>query len=79
MVEPENVPNVILQLDTIDSLRLDPGWTYNLNSIKMIKGTQDFLNLADATKNCQIEHYDNCTTVQLSKLYNSLIKIGVIE
>ena len=45
-----------------DSLKLSPGWEYNLNAIKNIVGTEDFLNLPDSSKNCQTETYDNCTT-----------------
>ena len=41
---------------------LTPGWEYNLNVVKNIKGTADFLNLDDSVKDCQLEPYDNCTT-----------------
>ena len=41
---------------------LHPGWKYNLNDIKHIVGTDNFLNLADSKKDCQLEPYDNCTT-----------------
>ena len=41
---------------------LTPGWKYNLNVVKKIKGTKDFLDLADSVKDCQLEPYDNCTT-----------------
>ena len=41
---------------------LTPGWKYNLNVVKNIKGTKDFLDLADSVKDCQLEPYDNCTT-----------------
>ena len=45
-----------------DSLTLTPGWEYNLNSIKKIEVTDDFMNLADSTKKCRAESIDNCTT-----------------
>ena len=45
-----------------DSLKLSPGWEYNLNVIKHIHGTEDFLNLDDAIKDCQLKPQDNCTT-----------------
>ena len=41
---------------------LAPGWKYNLNAIKHIKGTEGFLDLADSVKDCQLEPQDNCTT-----------------
>ena len=46
----------------LDSLRLPPGWEYNLNVIKHIHGAEDFLNLKDSVKDCQIDTIDNCTT-----------------
>ena len=39
-----------------------PGYKYNLNDIKKIKASEDFLNLDDSVKNCQHEPNDNCTT-----------------
>ena len=47
---------------TLDSLKLETGWEYNLNAIKDIKGTEAFLAMDDDNKGCQIEPYDNCTT-----------------
>ena len=41
---------------------LTPGWEYNLNVVKNIKGTEDFFALPDSVKDCQFEPYDNCTT-----------------
>ena len=41
---------------------LSPGWKYNLNVIKHINGTEDFLAQSDSEKNCQLESQDNCTT-----------------
>lgn len=41
---------------------LKPGWEYNLNNIKIIEATDNFMNLDDATKNCRAESFDNCTT-----------------
>ena len=41
---------------------LIPGWKYNLNVVKNIKGTEDFLDLPDSAKNCQLESYEKCTT-----------------
>ena len=41
---------------------LTPGWKYNLNVVKNIKGTEDFFSLPDSVKDCQLEPYDNCTT-----------------
>ena len=41
---------------------LTPGWKYNLNAIKNIKGAEDFKDLADSVKDCQLEPSDNCTT-----------------
>ena len=39
---------------------LTPGWKYNLNAVKEIKVTDDFLARAD--KGCGIEPRENCTT-----------------
>ena len=50
------------QVLSIDSLVLSPGWKYNLNVVKNIKGTENFMDLADSVKDCQKEPYDNCTT-----------------
>ena len=47
---------------SLDSLLLTPGWKYNLNVVKSIKGTENFFALADSVKDCQLEPYDNCTT-----------------
>ena len=41
---------------------LIPGFKYNLNVIKNIKGSDSFLNLPDSAKDCQLESQDNCTT-----------------
>ena len=41
---------------------LTPGWKYNLNVVKNIKGTKSFLDLSDSVKDCQTEPYNNCTT-----------------
>ena len=46
----------------LDSLMLKPGREYNLNNIKLIQATDDFMNLDNAIKKCHAEHYDNCTT-----------------
>ena len=45
-----------------DPLMLTPGWNYNLNVVKNIRGTEGFLALPDSVKDCQLEPYDNCTT-----------------
>ena len=45
-----------------DTLKLSPGWEYNLNVIKNFKGTEDFLSLSDNAKGCQLESFENCTT-----------------
>ena len=39
---------------------LKPGWKYNLNVIKLINGTKNYLAKPD--KDCQLESRDNCTT-----------------
>ena len=46
----------------VDSLKLETGWEYNLNAVKDIKGTKDFLAMDDDRKGCQIEPNENCTT-----------------
>ena len=55
--------NIVLTYITwqfLDSPILRPGWKYNLNVIKDIKATTDFLSMED--KGCSIQPYDNCTT-----------------
>ena len=39
---------------------LTPGWNYNLNVVKNIKVTDDFMTLDQ--KNCSDESYENCMT-----------------
>ena len=41
---------------------LEHGLEYNLNNIKLIETTDDFMNLDEANRNCHAESYDNCTT-----------------
>ena len=73
-----------------DSLKLSPEWEYNLNVIKHITGTDDFLNLDDSAKGCQMEPYDSCTTrsyvervigkcgcLPLSMRYDEKFEVGV--
>ena len=57
----------LIYLDTIDSLELTPGWKYNLNALKKIRVSKDFLGLSESTKNCADEPYDDCTTRSYSK------------
>ena len=47
-------------------MRLDVGKQYNLNNIKDIKVTEDFLGLSERIRKCQIdETYDECKTRNL--------------
>ena len=48
--------------NVLDPVRLSPGWSYNLNSLKQIKITKHFQNIPDDEKLCSIEPIDNCTT-----------------
>ena len=54
--------NIILQLLS-DPLKLPLESTYNLNSVKTVTVSEDFLTLDENIRQCQdMEQYDDCST-----------------
>lgn len=60
--EDEDVTRSVVYLDTMEPLKLELGWKYNLNVLKNMKVTEDFLKLPQSERDCQEESYDDCTT-----------------
>ena len=55
----------------LDSLSLQSGKEYNLNVVKEVEVTQDFLGMEENERNCQnYESFDNCK----SRLYFAKLK-----
>ena len=52
-----------MKLSFLDRLKLNIGRRYNLNTLKQIKVTEDFLSLKKDVRDCQNdESYDDCKT-----------------
>ena len=46
----------------LDNLALNTGWKYNLNVVKDIKVTEDFLDLDSDVRKCNRKGYADCKT-----------------